>query len=335
MGARLESHNTPRYRFVRRFAAGGVAELFVGERARDSDRGRAGERVVLKRLLPHLRNDPEMAGMLRDEIRLGLACRHPNLVATLDSWAYQGQLHGVLEYIEGQDLRSLTAGLLANDDRFSLGEAVLVCLSLCRGLHHLHGLRVGASELSVVHRDVTPPNVLLGVDGSLKLCDLGFAKSKLQRTRTAPGLIKGKFSYLSPEAAHGEAIDARADVFAVGIVLWEMLTMRRLFHAPTDFGTVELVRRAEIPALLPLNDEADTVLQEIVGRALARDPDQRFQSAKDLHDALMAYADYRELDGDIAALVTRGRFGAAHQAVFALGSSAAAEQNHDEVETIW
>jgi serine/threonine-protein kinase len=139
----------------------------------------------------------------------------------------------------------------------------------------------------------------------VKLCDLGFAKSKLQRTITVPGLIKGKFSYLSPEAVSERPIDLRADVFAVGIMLWEMLATRRLFHADTDYDTVKLVQQAQVPSLLSVGGDADEVLDEIVRKSLARDPDERFRSATAMHDALFAYADWQELSLDLSSVVQR------------------------------
>lgn len=287
-----------------------MAEVFVGERMAGGDGPRT---VALKRVLPHLQDDPEMVGMLKDEIALGLACRHPNVIATLDSFEHMGELYAVLEYVDGLDLTNASAGLLERGERYTRAEAVQVCMELCKGLGHLHGLTDGGAPLSVVHRDVTPPNVLLGVDGAVKLCDFGFAKSKMQRTLTAPGLVKGKFSYLSPEAALGEKVDARADVFAVGILLWEMLAMHRLFDAPTDYETVQRVQETHIPPLAPLVDEHDEVIEEIVRRALARDPGARFQTAAALHDALAAYADWQELDCDIGGLVRRVRGPRVHE----------------------
>lgn len=296
--------SVPGYRLLSRLAAGGMAEVFLGERIAP---GGAPELVVLKRVLPHLQDDQAMVGMLKDEIRLGLACHHPNVIATLDSFEQDGRLHAVLEYVEGLDLATVTRALRRGGAGFSRGDAVAICMELCRGLSHLHHLTHEGAPVDVVHRDVTPPNVLLGLRGEVKLCDFGFAKSKMQRTLTAPGLIKGKFSYLSPEAAHGHDVDARADVFAVGVLLWEMLTMERLFHAATDYETVLRVREAHVPALRSYLGELDDegALQSIVTRALAREPDARFQSAEALYNALAAYADWQELRSNVGALTSR------------------------------
>ena len=262
--------------------------------------------VALKRLRTHLLADPAIVGLFADEIRLGQRCSHPNLVATLDAGEEDGQAFAILEYVAGLDLVRAREALSARGERFTRAQAVHIAMELCKGLAYLHALTdASGAALGVVHRDVTPPNVLLGVDGTVKLCDLGFAKSSMQRTLTETGLIKGKFSYLSPEAALEQPIDQRADLFAVGAMLWEMLTMRRLFHAPTDYDTFKLVQKAEVPSLASMDADADSVLEEIVMKCLARDPNDRFRSATALHDGLAAYADWQELSCDLGRLAQR------------------------------
>jgi serine/threonine-protein kinase len=280
-----------------------MADIFVAERIVG---GRTTELVARKRLRRDLLDDAVMVGMFDDEIQLGRRCSHPNLVATLDSGSELERPFAVLEYVDGLDLRRARELLLARGERFTRAQAVHVAMEVCAGLAHLHTLTDASGvRLGVVHRDVTPANVLLGVSGSVKLCDCGLAKSGLQRTRTDAGLIKGKFSYLSPEAALEQPIDERADVFAVGVMLWEMLAMRRLFHAPTDYDTLKLVQATEVPSLAAQSSDVDPVLAEIVTKALARDPERRFRSASALRDALAAYADWQELACDLGALVER------------------------------
>jgi serine/threonine-protein kinase len=288
---------------IRKLASGGIADVFLAERVA---RGGEASLVALKRLRAHVLDDAMVTGMFADEIRLGKLCSHPNLVATLDSGSAGRQRYAVLEYVRGQTLARATHVLRKRGQRFSRAQAVAIAIELCKGLGYLHALTdASGKRLHVIHRDVTPANVLLGVDGTVKLCDLGFAKSKIQRTLTVPGLIKGKFSYLSPEAANEQPVDQRADVFAVGIMLWEMLSMRRLFHASTDYDTVKLVQQAEVPALASVDGDADGVLGEIVERSLAREPDARFASAHALHDALFAYADWQELSPELGPLLQR------------------------------
>jgi serine/threonine-protein kinase len=244
--------------------------------------------------------------MLADEIRFGMLCAHPNLVATHGSTQIRGHTFAVLEYVEGTDLARLRDALLVRGERFTRADAVHIACELCKGLDHLHHIKdKNGRALGMVHRDVTPPNVLLGIDGAVKLCDFGLLKADAARTRTEPGLIKGKFSYLAPEVVNGKPADPRVDLFSVGILLWEMLAMRRLFHAKTDYDTVQLVAKAEIPPLAQHAADPDPVLEEIIRKALARDPDHRYRSAEDMYRALFAYADWQELQSDIATLVTR------------------------------
>lgn len=286
---------------LRELASGGIADVFVAEGIVP---GRGRMPVALKRLRSHLSHDALMRGMFADEIRLGRLCSHPNLVATLDDGEQDGQPFVVLELVDGTSLLRVREALRAKGRRFARAEAVQIAMELCKGLSHLHALKDAAGhELAVVHRDVTPPNVLLGEDGCVKLCDLGFAKWALQAARTEPGVIKGKFSYLSPEAALEQPLDHRADCYAVGIMLWEMLTMQRLFDAPTDYDTFKLAQRARIPTLASRGGDTDEVLEQIVMKCLARQPPDRFKSAAALHDALAAYADWQELSCDLSALV--------------------------------
>ncbi|MGZ3439835.1 MAG: serine/threonine protein kinase, partial [Polyangia bacterium] len=144
-------------------------------------------------------------------------------------------------------------------------------------------------ELGIVHRDISPPNILVSKRGEVKLVDFGLAKATSQLETTDPGVVKGKFSYLSPEAASGKDVDRRADIFAVGILLYELLTGKRLFYGETDYQTVELVRQAKVPPLAAQNPEVTPELEQVVRKALARDLNQRFQSAGDLQDALAQY----------------------------------------------
>jgi serine/threonine protein kinase len=289
----------PVYRALRRIGSGGMAEIFLAEELR---RGRAPILVALKRA--RIQDDALIAGMLADEIRFGLLCKHPNVVATLGSVQIRNQTFAVLEYVDGLDLAHLRAALLTRGERFTRAQAVHIACELCKGLEHIHRLTNASNRpLGAVHRDVTPPNVLLGVDGAVKLCDFGLIKFDGERTLTEPGLIKGKFSYLAPETVLGHPPDPRADLFSVGILLWEMLTMQRLFNGSTDYDTIQLVQQAEVPALARFGADCDEVLEGIVRKALARVPDDRYRSAEALFNALFAYADWQELSCDLGSTI--------------------------------
>jgi len=191
--------------------------------------------------------------------------------------------------------------------RLDLARAIYIIMEICKGLGYAHDMTSpdGAS-LGIVHRDVSPPNVLLSKTGEVKLVDFGLAKAASQLEQTEPGVVKGKFSYLSPEAASGLQVDFRADIFSAGIIMFEMLTGRRLFYGETDYQTVELVRQARVPSLCALNPEVPTELDQIVQRSLARDPEHRFQHAYELQDSLAQFLFSRSLkvtSRDVAWLV--------------------------------
>ena len=161
---------------------------------------------------------------------------------------------------------------------------------MCEGLAYAHESRGEQGELlNVVHRDISPPNVLISEHGEIKIVDFGLAKASTQLEKSEAGIIKGKFSYLSPEAAHGHEVDGRTDIFAVGIILWEMLAGRRLFQGQTDYETVKQVQAAQVPAIASLCPDADDTLQSILNRALARDRDKRYGSARALGQDLSRY----------------------------------------------
>jgi serine/threonine-protein kinase len=178
----------------------------------------------------------------------------------------------------------------------------------CKALSYAHHVEnpENGEPLGIVHRDISPPNILLSKNGEVKLVDFGLAKANSQIESTDPGVVKGKFSYLSPEAASGLEVDRRADIFAIGILLWEMFTGRRLFYGDTDYQTVELVRQARIPSVAALNPDVEPELEAVVRKSLARDPKDRYQEAADLGDALSQYLFSRRMKvtaRDIASLV--------------------------------
>ncbi len=276
-----------RYRVVDRLEAGGMAEVFRGEAL--SVQGFK-KQVAIKRVLPHLAQNPNFISMFLDEARLGARLSHANIVTVFDIGAADNTYFIVMEFIDGVNLKSMVEGLRKSGQRFPMKEAIYICIEACRGLSYAHEtLGEEGEELSIVHRDVSPPNILISKRGEVKLTDFGLAKATTQLEKTDPGVVKGKFSYLSPEAAMGEEVDARADIFALGIVLWEMLAGRRLFLGETDYQTVKLVQQAAIPSLTRLNPEVDEEFEGILLKALARDKNERFQSCRDFGDALAGY----------------------------------------------
>jgi serine/threonine-protein kinase len=293
-----------RYRVIERLEAGGMAEVFKGEAL--SVQGFK-KQVAIKRVLPHLAQNKNFISMFLDEARLGARLSHANIVTVFDIGAADNTYFIVMEYVDGCNLKTVIEQYRQQGRRIGIKEAVYICVQACAGLSYAHELQdEEGRDLKIVHRDISPPNILLSKRGEVKVTDFGLAKATTQLEKTDPGVVKGKFSYLSPEAARGEPVDARTDIFALGIVLWEMLAGRRLFLGETDYQTVKLVQQANVPSLSRLNPEVDAELEAVVMKALARDKNLRFQTAREMGDALSGYLYSKQLKVtafDIAALV--------------------------------
>jgi serine/threonine protein kinase len=281
-----------------------MAEVYLGE---SSSLEGFRKRVAIKRVLPHLAQNDNFIQMFLDEARLSARLSHANIVSVFDISARDDTYFLIMEFVDGANLKKILESLHRRGLNFPLAEAIYACAEACRGLSYAHELHdENGRELGIVHRDISPPNIMLTKRGEVKVADFGLAKAGTQLSQTDPGVVKGKFSYLSPEAAAGRVVDARADIFSLGIVLWEMLAGRRLFLGETDYATVKLIQQANIPRVSSLNSEVDETFDEILLKALAREPEDRFQRARDLGDALTGYLFARQLkvsNYDIANLV--------------------------------
>jgi eukaryotic-like serine/threonine-protein kinase len=295
-----------RYTITERLDQGGMAEVFRG--VAESMEGFK-KNVAIKRILPSLTKNQKFISMFLDEARLSLFLQHANIVQVFDiSKTPDNAYFLVMEYVDGCNLKALIERQKQKGKRIEAAHAIYMMMECCKALSYAHSLENPDTNepLGIVHRDISPPNILLSKQGEVKLVDFGLAKANSQIESTDPGVVKGKFSYLSPEAASGLEVDHRADVFAAGIILWELFTGRRLFYGDTDYQTVELVRQARVPSIAALNPEIEAELEAVVRKALARDPEERYQNAADLADALAQYLFSRRMkvtSRDIAALV--------------------------------
>jgi serine/threonine-protein kinase len=274
-----EGHPQQRYRVLERLAAGGMAEVFIAESA-----GIEGfkKQVAIKRVLPSLSEKKRFIAMFLDEARLSANLTHSNVAQVFDIGVGDNAYFIVMEYVDGADLKAVIENMKKAGRAFPVEHACYIAEKLCEGLSYAHELRgADGKPLEIIHRDMSPPNVLITKHGEVKIVDFGLAKATSQLEKSEAGIIKGKFGYLSPEAARGEPIDPRTDIFAVGIILWEMLSGRRLFLGDTDFATVKLVQEAKIPSLRALNPAIPVELERIVARALTREPAQRYATARD------------------------------------------------------
>jgi eukaryotic-like serine/threonine-protein kinase len=274
------------YRLESELASGGMATLYL---AHDQRRPGVHGVVAIKQLHPHLVKDPTFREMFFDEARVLARLRHTNVCALLDYELGDSRCYMVLEYLAGEPLGAVGHAAETSarplDQRAALFTRAIA--DACEGLHAAHELRDSDGEpLELVHRDVSPDNLLLCHDGQTKILDFGVAASKAQSHKTRTGIVKGKFGYIQPEVLGGASADRRADVWGLGVVLWELLTGRRLFRKETDAATLQAVLDQEIPAPSAVRPELPSLYDPIVLKALERDPERRYANARELGQAL-------------------------------------------------
>lgn len=271
-------------KIIKRLDAGGMAEVFLGELISAES---ISKRVAIKRILPQLSKHGKFVAMFLDEARLAMKLSHANVVQTFEVGVRDDAYYIVMEFIEGTSLKALMNSYKEKGLFLPLGVSIYIVMEAAKGLGYAHRVKDSdGHQLSIVHRDISPPNILLSVQGEVKVVDFGLAKAASQIEDTEPGVIKGKFSYLSPEAVMGLEVDSRADIFSLGIVLFELLSNRRLFYGATDLETVQFVEKAFIPRVSAINPDVPQALEKILQKALARDRDKRYQTCEDFIDDL-------------------------------------------------
>ncbi len=277
-----------RYRLVERIAAGGMAELYRAKLVGASGFERL---VAVKCIRPEYARDEQFVRMFVDEAKIAVQLSHPN-IAQIIELGREGDVYFIVqEFIHGRDLRAIWKAERRRGSRTPLPITCYLVRSVCEALHYAHGAEaVGGGRLGLVHRDISPQNILLSYEGEVKVVDFGLARAKGRLTQTAAGVVKGKLAYLAPEQSRGGALDHRVDLFALGIVLWEMITGERLFWRGSDVETLRAVREGVVPPLRRFVPDAPVALEHIVARALRREPDERFQEAAEMFDALAALA---------------------------------------------
>ncbi|MCB9508366.1 MAG: protein kinase [Myxococcales bacterium] len=294
------SRSLGRYSIERTLARGGMGEVAVGRivGARGWTRP-----VVIKRVLDHLRDDPETVTRFLDEARIAASLNHANIVQVFDLADHEDELFLVMELVEGVDLRRLLRARSGDGAALPPALAAHVAAELCAALDYAHE-RCDASgrRLGIVHRDISPSNVLLSRAGEVKLADFGIAAARSRLNATRTGQLRGKLAYMSPEQAAGEAADARSDVFSVGVLLYEMLAGERPFKGESEVETLASVQRGVFEPLAALAPDADPALCEVVERALAHDPAARTETARELERALRPFAPV-DARGELAQLV--------------------------------
>jgi serine/threonine protein kinase len=277
-----------KYLLLERIAVGGMAEVFVAKAF-----GVEGfERLLaIKKILPTMGEDAEFISMFVDEARIAVQLSHANIVQVLELGKHDESLYIAMEYISGRDVRQLLERFRKRQQPMPIPQACLIVAEVCEALDYAHRKRdASGRSLGIVHRDVSPQNVLVSFEGEVKLIDFGIAKaeSRLQQ-KTQAGILKGKFSYMSPEQVKGLPTDGRSDIFAAGILLWELVCGEKLFTGDSDFAILEKVRKGLVTAPRSVTRTCPEGLEKVILKALATEPAQRYQAASELHDDLMRF----------------------------------------------
>ncbi|HEX7843315.1 MAG TPA: serine/threonine-protein kinase, partial [Kofleriaceae bacterium] len=276
-----------KYYLLERINVGGMAEVF---RAKAFGVEGFERLVAVKRILPGVAEDKEFIRMFIEEAKLSVQLNHANIAQIFDLGVFDGSYYIALEHVHGRDLRAMFERCRQLGEAMSIAQACFIAMKVCEGLDYAHNKRDQAGrELALVHRDVSPQNILVSFEGEVKLIDFGIAKAAGTVPSGQTGILKGKFGYMSPEQVRGDELDRKSDVFSCGIVLYELLTGERLFAGDSDYGTLEKVRNVEILPPSTYNRKIPEELERIVLKALSRDPEDRYQNAIDLHDELQAF----------------------------------------------
>ena len=275
-----------KYTLLRSLAKGGMAELFLA-----LQKSVAGfeKLIVIKRILPSMNQDAAFIEMLLHEARIAATLSHPNIVQIFDVGSAEGLYFIAMEHVHGEDIRSVVRQMKQKSvPEFPLEHALAIALGMCAGLAYAHEKPdLDGTPLGIVHRDISPQNVVLTFSGDVKIVDFGIAKSDNKMAGdTKSGKLKGKVPYMSPEQARGEQIDARSDIFATGVMLFELTTGKRLFKGASEFETLKLICEREYPKPSQIRPAYPPKLEAIVMKALAKDRNQRYQSAREMQSDL-------------------------------------------------
>ncbi len=283
-----------KFTLLDKIGEGGMARIWL---ARAHGIGGFEKLVVVKQILPRLAEDAEFVARFFQEARLAATLQHPNIAEVYEVDEADGVYFYTMEYVRGRDLRHVLQRARQRERTLSWSEVIAVMVGLCAGLHHAH---TRADErgrpLGIVHRDVSPANVLLSFDGEVKLADFGVAKARTSMVSTVAGRLRGKIPYMSPEQCRGEALDRRSDVYSAGVVLWESIAGRRLHDGDSEIAVLRAISDRDAAPIEQAREDCPPALAQIVARALARSPAQRYQSAEQLQLQLEAFAREARLD---------------------------------------
>lgn len=272
------------YQLLAKLATGGMAEIYL---ARPQNQAGSTDLLVLKRILPHLAEDEHFVTMFRDEADLAAKLVHKNVCHVLSFGQYAGTWFIAMEYLHGVPLSRMMTKLSKASKMLDFRVVAGIIIQACEGLHAAHEARgTDGALLGVVHRDVSPPNIMVTADGTVKVLDFGIAKARGANSRTRTGTVKGKNAYMSPEQILGKPLDRRSDIFALGVVMYEMLAIRRLFHRDSDFLTFKAITEEPIPEIRERRTDIPPGMRAALLQAMARDPNGRFETAHQFGQAI-------------------------------------------------
>jgi serine/threonine protein kinase len=292
-----------RFEVIAEIGTGGMASVYV---ARSTGSGGFRRLVAIKVMHAHLSSDESFVDMFLDEARVAATIHHPNVVPIIDVGFEDGLVFLIMDYIEGDSFSNVEKVAISLRRRIPLGITLRVVLDALAGLHAAHELcDLEGNHLKIIHRDVSPQNIVVGVDGVSRIVDFGIAKAESRVTTTKVGMIKGKLNFMAPEQLRSAPLDRRVDVFGMGVTLWEAVTLRRLYAGENDFDTARRILTGEYPPLLEFDPRLPPVLDEICKKALHPDPDQRFMSADEFADAIETHLAGSVASGrDVAAFIS-------------------------------
>ena len=289
-----------KYFLLDRIAVGGMAEVFKAKTFGVHGFERL---LVIKRILPHLTEDEEFIEMFIDEAKIAVELTHANICQVSDLGRIGSNYFIAMEFINGKDLRAVLKKCYTAKTSLSIPQALYIALEILKGLDYAHHKvdSISGNPLNLIHRDISPQNIMLSYYGQVKIVDFGIAKTESKLHRTQAGVLKGKFGYMSPEQAAGMPIDQRTDLFSTGIILFEMLTSRRLFHAETDFKTLEAIKTCNVPSPKKYNSDITDELEKIILKTLAKDPENRYSTGQEIQKDISKifytqYADFNPKD---------------------------------------
>jgi serine/threonine protein kinase len=292
-----------RYEVIMHLATGGMAQIYL---AKAGGIGAFERYVVLKTILADRADDERFVDMFLDEARLAATLNHQNVAQVYEVDEADGAYFMAMEYVHGENVRLMLESTIKKGWTIPIELGIAIVSGAAAGLHHAHERRgKGGTPLNIVHRDVSPANIMVGYDGAVKVLDFGIAKAEERATRTVQGTIKGKYGYMSPEQCRGKPLDRRSDIFALGIVLYELTTLRRAFRGSDDFDTMKRIVSGDIVAPTAAVPGYPRELEAIVLTALAREPEFRYQTAQEMLEALDAFMSRARLSASPTAL---GRF---------------------------